>query len=127
MNTWLNRGIGWVRVTCLSLVLLSGCGDSGLSSELDTMQRALWQASGAVRDDRGGTLLHAMEAFDQAATRARPQLAKATPEEGGRFETLHEEFELLLASPNGRAVVGTITTGASAPKFIDLQARLFTP
>ena len=63
MNTWLNRGIGWVRVTCLSLslVLLSGCGDSGLSSELDTMQRALWQASGAVRDDRGGTLLHAME------------------------------------------------------------------
>lgn len=108
--------------------MLAGCSGNGADGDLEAMQRALWQATGAVQDERGSTLLHAMESFQHASQRTGMAITSLEPDRRTqvehRWRGIRSDFRTLLESPKGERVVVEISRGDEASRYIDLLARL---
>jgi hypothetical protein len=109
-------------------VLSSACDQSGMSSDLDTMQNAAWRIGNAVSNDRPAELLLAMRAFEGASAVAHSRLGASSSDSKqkamAQWTQLHDDVESQLQSPKGQRVVDAISTGPDAGDWVELHASI---
>ena len=126
MQSWRSTFQG--LLIAMLCVLASACDQTGMSSDLDTMQNAAWRIRNAVSDDRPAELLLAMRAFEGASAVAHSRLGAVSSDSKqqamAQWRQLHDDVDLQLQSGKGRRVVETLSTGPDAGDWVELHASI---